>query len=171
MEVRNSTKARRWVLVAFLSMSALLFAQLFEQIVFVPNWLIGDVATNVEHFRRFKHAADPGMYYFPVAFVVFVSHMILLRVRSFSDVQRKPFRDSLVAFSIVFAITVYVIVGINVPVFDNPTVPDEHLAAKLKLWAILNVFRIVLPMYAVYRLSSVLKLQRNSELQNFTEPA
>lgn len=51
-------------MTAFLSLAALFFGEVFEQVVFLPNWLIGDVAKNVRHFREFKHAVDPGFFFF-----------------------------------------------------------------------------------------------------------
>ena len=151
---------RRWFLVALFSTCALFFAELFEQIVFVPNWLIGDVPKNVLHFRGFKHVADPGMYYGPFAILAILSHVVLLRAKdAFSAEQKKAILSSLVAFLIVLGVTAYVIATINVPIFDKGLVPNEQLTSKLTLWASLNMLRIVLPGYALYKLVSLLKFK------------
>ncbi|MEI5908074.1 hypothetical protein WAK64_13520 [Bacillus spongiae] len=161
--LKNRGKDRVWLFVAFLSMCALLFGELFEQIVFVPNWLIGDVPTNMMHFREFKHTTDPGMYYFPIAIIVIISHIRLLFKSSFlTIVQKKAVKTSLLLFSIVFVITIFVIVGINIPVIDQGSILDEQYSSKLTLWAILNMIRIILPAYALYKLSTLFTLNSSS---------
>ncbi|PCE64557.1 hypothetical protein [Sediminicola luteus] len=151
------------LLIAFLSISALLFGELLEQVVFVPNWLIGDVDQNLEHFRKFKHTTDPGMFYFPLTLVAIVSHLLLLKKNSLlSGLQKKAVRLSLILFLIVFVLTIYVIVCINVPVIDNGELSGEALRSKIWLWAVLNMFRIILPACGVYKLGQLLILKREA---------
>ncbi|BDD07054.1 hypothetical protein [Aureibacter tunicatorum] len=150
------------LLIAFASVSALVFGELLEQIVFVPNWLIGNVDQNMEHFRQFKHTTDPGMFYFPLTIVAIASHLKLLGKGSLlSDDQKKSVRLSLILFSIVFAVTIYVIVFINIPVIDNGTLSGEAQKSKIQLWAILNMFRIILPAFGLYELGRLFVLKKS----------
>lgn len=168
LDVKNIKGDRKWLFVAFLSLCALTFGELFEQIVFVPNWLIGDVPTNVMHFREFKHTIDPGVFYFPISIIIIVSHIRLISKKSvLSTVQKKAVKVSLILFLIVFALTFYVIAGINIPVIDQGNVQESQYASKLTLWAILNTFRILIPAYSIYKLSTLfqLKISHNSNHQ------
>lgn len=154
----------RWLLVAFFSTSAVFFGELFEQVVFVPNWLIGDIPKNVEHFRNFSHAVNPGLYYFPCALLSIISHSVLLRAKTlFSKAEKKAIRASFISFLLVLCVTAYVILAINVPVLDNASVPKQEIASKLTLWAALNTIRIILPGYALYKLSSLMTFTNFNE--------
>lgn len=155
----NKKKDYNWLIIAILAISALTFGELFEQVVFVPNWLIGNVDENMEHFRKFKHTADPGMFYFPITIITIIAHLMLLRKASvLTSIQKKAVKISLTLFAIVFALTIYVIVMINIPVIDNGILAGEAQKAKIQLWAVLNVFRFVLPAYGLYQLLSLVKL-------------
>ena len=158
---RNLKKDTNLLIIAFLTVSALVFGELLEQVVFVPNWLIGNVDDNMEHFRKFKHTTDPGMFYFPIAVVTIVSHAMLLRKNALlTAVQKKSVQLSLVLFLIVLLVTIYVIVFINIPVIDNGTLSGEEQEAKIQLWGILNIFRIVLPAFGLYKLGQLFVLNQ-----------
>lgn len=148
------------LIIAFLSVSALVFGELLEQIVFVPNWLIGNVDENMEHFRKFKHTTDPGMFYFPITIVAIVSHVILLRKKSLlSPKQKKAVKLSLYAFLVVLLVTIYVIVFINVPVIDMGLLSGEEQKAQIQLWGVLNVFRVLIPAIGLYKLGQLFTLK------------
>ena len=148
----STHRDRLWLLIAFLSVGALAFGELFEQIVFVPNWLIGDVDANMEHFRQFKHTTDPGLFYFPTAIMAIVAHVLLLRKAStLSLQQQKAVQTSLTLFLIVLGLTIYIITQINIPVIDQGRLSGAAQTSKVQLWALLNLFRIVLPAYGLYQ--------------------
>ncbi|UTW63786.1 DUF1772 domain-containing protein [bacterium SCSIO 12741] len=157
---RNLTKETRHLVIAFLSVSALLFGELLEQVVFVPNWLIGNVDENMEHFRKFKHTTDPGMFYFPLTIVAVVSHLLLMRAKAnLTALQKQHVKWSLILFMIVFAVTIYVIVFINVPVIDQGTLTGEAQKFQLEIWAVLNMIRIILPAIGLYKLAQLFSLK------------
>lgn len=145
------------ILIALLSMSAICFGELFEQVVFVPNWLIGDVDANVLHFRKFKHATDPGMFYFPISLVALISHLRLLgRTSSLSSTQRSKVKKSLFFLVVVLVMTAFVIAQIKLPVLDNGEYSGEALRVRLQIWAGCNVFRIALPLLGIVELGALL---------------
>ncbi len=151
----------RLLLIAFISVCGLLFGELLEQIVFVPNWLIGNVDENMEHFRQFKHTTDPGMMYFPLTVFALVSHALLLKKDSLlTAVQRKSVRLSLILFIAVLMVTIYVIVDINIPVIDKGMLSGKAQEFKIQVWAVLNMPRIILPAYGLYELGKLLVLKR-----------
>ncbi|WP_196893089.1 hypothetical protein [Aureivirga marina] len=159
--MNNLRKDTNLVIIAFLTVSALTFGELLEQIVFVPNWLIGNVDENLEHFRKFKHTTDPGMFYFPLTIVAIISHAMLLGKKSILTVeQKKNVKHSLFLFLAVFLVTIYVIVFINVPVIDMGTLSGEAQESKIVIWAILNMFRIILPAIGLYKLSKLFTIKQ-----------
>lgn len=148
------------LLIAFLSISALLFGELLEQIVFVPNWLIGDIDQNMEHFRQFKHTTDPGMFYFPLTIITIISHLLLLKKDAvLTTLQKQSVKISLYLFLVVLGVTIYVIVFINIPIIDNGILSGEAQRTQIEIWALLNMLRIILPAYGLYKLGQLLTLK------------
>lgn len=151
-----NTKDRTYYFLALLTLAGIMFGELFEQIVFVPNWLIGNIEENVANFSKFKHIADPGMFYFPMSLATLIGHVMLLRkASSLSTVQKDYVKKSLYAFLVVLALTGYVIAAINVPAFDQRVMQGAELESAVKTWAVLNIFRIVLPAYGILSLMKV----------------
>lgn len=145
---------------ALLSLAAICFGELFEQVVFVPNWLLGEIDRNVEHFHRFKHAADPGMFYFPMTIISVASHLWLLgKGSTLSSSQKGRVRASLVLLLVVLVSTGLVIAWINGPAFDRFELRGDELRARLWCWAVINLFRILLPFWGVSKLMSLLSLE------------
>ena len=148
------------IFMTFIAISGIFFGELFEQIVFVPNWLLGDLGKNVEAFSAFKHSADPGMYYLPLTIIVIIGYYLLLSKKSLLSIeQKKNVRRSLFSFLIVLALTSYVIITINIPAFDEQSLKGESLKSAIELWSFFNVFRILLPAYSMYQLIKLLKLE------------
>lgn len=145
-------QTRKWFLLSFFSLLMITIGEFFEQIAFVPNWLIGNVDDNIMHFREFKHTADPGMYYFPLSILFMVSILYLLK-QELSEIQKKVVKNTLWIFGVVFVVTIYVIVEINVPAIDKGLFSGEELNRKIQLWGILNCFRFGLPAIALYQLT------------------
>ena len=55
------------------------------------------------------------------------------------------------------SITAYVIAFLNVPLFEQATVPDDALVPLLVQWGVLNPLRIALPGYGLVQLARALK--------------
>lgn len=145
-------------------MSAICFGELFEQVVFVPNWLVGDVDKNIKHFHLFKHFTDPGMFYFPASLISLIAHLKLLGKASRLTLEQKgKVRASLLLFLVVLAATVFVIVWINVPAFDRFLLRGDELRFRITLWAAINVIRVLLPFLGMLKLLSLLSLQQEGQ--------
>ncbi|CAM1343372.1 hypothetical protein [Tenacibaculum amylolyticum] len=163
-EVIN-TKSKRdffWLMLTFISLTALGSVELFEQITYVINWLVGDPVVNAESFRKFHHAVDAGVFHFPTSTIVLIGFiMLIIKTSGFMKnlAEKKTIWLAFVAFLITYAISVYIIMEINVPIFNENSVSAELIPGKLKLWGILNIFRVLLPAYAIYNLSKLLSLK------------
>ena len=160
-----NTKTKRdffWLMLTFISLTALGSVELFEQITYVINWLVGDPVVNAESFRKFHHAVDAGVFHFPTSTIVLIGFIMLVIKKSGfvkNPVEKKVVWAAFIAFLITYGISLYIIMGINVPVFNENSVPAELIPGKLKLWGILNAFRIILPAYAIYKLSTLFSLK------------
>ena len=164
MSTKSSNKSPKTLfLLAFLSLTAVTFGELFEQIVFVPNWLIGNIDENLVHFRAFKHTIDPGVFYFPLSLLFFISAIALYKHPTLSESKKGVLKQSIMLFGLVFIATIYVIVNINIPAIDKGLFIGEELASKMYLWAVLNCFRIILPMWAIILLSKHFILIKSDE--------
>jgi hypothetical protein len=162
MKTVNSKRDFRWLMVTFISLTGLCIVELFEQITYVTNWLIGDIVTNANNFRKFHHVVDAGVFHFPTSTIVMVGFIALvLKTSRFmqNPVDKKIVWSAFIAFLITYAISVYIITAINVPVFNENSVPNSEIPSKLKLWGILNAFRVILPAFAIYQLTKLLKLK------------
>ncbi len=139
--------------------------ELFEQITYVTNWLIGDIVTNAENFRKFHHVIDAGVFHFPTSTIVMVGFIALVIKKSGfikNPIEKKIIWKAFVVFLITYAISVYIITAINVPVFNENSVPIDEIPSKLKLWGILNIFRILLPAFAIFQLTKLFKLKERN---------
>ncbi|MEC3907514.1 hypothetical protein VOI54_10830 [Tamlana sp. 2201CG12-4] len=160
-----TTKSKRdfiWLMLTFISLTGLGTVELFEQITYVTNWLVGDPVVNAERFRQFHHAVDAGVFHFPVSTIVLIGFIMLVIKKSGfmqDPVQKRAVWIAFIAYLITYGISIYIITGINVPVFNENIVPVKSIPGKLKAWGILNIFRFVLPAYGVYKLSSLLRLK------------
>jgi hypothetical protein len=152
-------------MITFISLTSLGAVELFEQITYVTNWLIGDIVENAENFRKFHHQFDAGTFHFPASTIVLVGFIMLVIKKSGfmnNSFEKNIVWKAFIAFLITYAISVYIISAINVPVFNENSVPIEQIPFKLKLWGILNFFRIVLPAYAIFELTKLLTLKSNT---------
>lgn len=160
---QNSKRDFNWLMITFISLVGLGVVELFEQITYVINWLVGDMIANAENFRKFHHVVDAGVFHFPTSTIVLVGFIALVLKQSGfmqNPVEKKIVWRAFIAFLITYAISVYIITAINVPVFTENIVPADQIPAKLKLWGVLNAFRVVLPAYAIYQLIQLFKLKR-----------
>ena len=168
MTTSINTRSKRdftWLMITFISLTCLGAVELFEQITYVTNWLIGDPIINAENFRDFHHVVDAGVFHFPVSTVVLIGFIVLvLKKSSFmhDSVQKKAIWQAFTAYLITYGISLYIIMAINVPVFNENSVPAELISGKLQIWGALNVFRFVLPAYGIYRLASLFKLKTDT---------
>lgn len=161
--MQNSKRDFNWLMLTFISFAGLGIVELFEQITYVTNWLIGDIVTNAENFRKFHHAVDAGVFHFPTSTIVLIGFIGLVVKKSGfmkNPEEKKIVWTAFIAFLITYAISLYIITGINVPVFNENSVPAAEIPGKLKLWGVLNTFRFILPAYGVFKLIKLFKLNR-----------
>ncbi|GGW65650.1 hypothetical protein DFQ11_10316 [Winogradskyella epiphytica] len=163
----NTVKTKRdfnWLIATFISLTGLGIVELFEQITYVTNWLVGDIVENAENFRKFHHVVDAGVFHFPTSTIVLIGFIGLV-IKKSGFMQKKQDKKivwkAFIAFLITYGISVYIITFINVPVFSENIIPAEQIPSKLKLWGILNAFRVILPAYAVYQLTKLFRLKEN----------
>ncbi|WP_412985820.1 hypothetical protein [Pontimicrobium sp. IMCC45349] len=165
MNTVNSRRDFKWLIITFISLTGLCMVELFEQITYVTNWLIGDIVTNAENFRKFHHVIDAGVFHFPTSTIVMVGFIALVIKKSGfikNPIEKKIIWKAFVVFLITYAISVYIITAINVPVFNENSVPIDEIPSKLKLWGILNIFRILLPAFAIFQLTKLFKLKERN---------
>ncbi len=158
----KSKRDFNWLMITFISLTALGAVELFEQITYVINWLVGDPIVNAESFRKFHHVVDAGVFHFPVSTIVLIGFIMLVLKKSgfmHNAKEKKVIWIAFIAFLITYVISVYIITAINVPVFNENSIPEELIAGKLKLWGVLNVFRVLLPAYALYKLTTLFSLK------------
>ena len=124
------------IFMTFIAISGIFFGELFEQIVFVPNWLLGDLGKNVEAFSAFKHSADPGMYYLPLTIIVIIGYYLLLSKKSLLSIeQKKNVRRSLFSFSYSFSFNFLRNYYNHIPAFDEQSLKGESLKSAIELWS------------------------------------
>jgi hypothetical protein len=161
MNTELQKKDFNWLVVTFIAFIGLGTVELFEQITYVTNWLVGDIVENAENFKKFHHVIDAGVFHFPASTIVLIGFIAL--VRKNSNFMKIPKYKSIIwkafiAFLITYIISIYIITQINVPLFNLSIIPDSEIPAKLKLWGVLNIFRFVLPAYGVVLMTKLFRV-------------
>lgn len=152
-----------WLMLTFISLTGLCVVELFEQITYVTNWLVGDIVANAENFRKFHHVLDAGVFHFPTSTIVLIGFIGLVIKKSgfmANPEDKKIVWTAFTMFLITYGISLYIIMGINVPVFNENIVPAAEIPFKLKLWGVLNAFRVILPAYGIFQLIKLFGLKR-----------
>jgi hypothetical protein len=157
--MRRSTQ-KRLTLVAVLGMAWWFFGNLYEAIVFSPNWVV-DSPAQFTRLNEFFTVTGPTLYFVPVTVLATGLTWILLWLNRDDDVMADCKRAGMSA--LVLTVLNIVIVTRVVPNLfgDDYLSHAGTLTAYAWTWNILNVFRMALTATTAYFLfNSFRKLDR-----------
>lgn len=136
-------RQRTLTLVALTGLAWWLFGNLYEAVVFAPNW-VSDSPAQFTRLHEFFSTTGPTLYFVPVTQIALVL-VWLLWWRNRDGEQARDYRRAAVTAVALAALTGYIVVAVLPHMFgaDALAQPDDLRAAAWQ-WNVLNVFRMLL---------------------------
>jgi hypothetical protein len=123
--------------------AAWLCGNAYEEVVIVPNFVLGDVGAAMVAFRAFFHVSNPAFFYVPLGPLVVVTAIVNVAT-SWRDPARRPsaLRAGLCVLVAVL-LTAWIVVHVNLRLFFGPVRTDLVEARSLAWqWLALNAIRM-----------------------------
>jgi hypothetical protein len=142
--------AQASTLVASVALIAWLSGNAYEEIVILPNFAFGDVHAAMVAFRTFFHASNPAFFYIPLGPAAVASSIANIVVSWRDPVRRKAAVSAATSVGLAVALTAWIVVHVNLPLFFGPTMDDAVEAQSLaRQWLALNAVRMLLVAAAI----------------------
>jgi hypothetical protein len=153
-------RQKRLTLVAVLGLAYWFFGNLYEAIVFSPNW-VTDTPAQMTRLNEFFVNTSPTLYFIPLATIATVLAWVLLAVNRDPTLRTDYRRAGLVALLLMGLNTLIVATIVN-QLFSTESHTDPHqLTSYAWAWNILNVLRMALTATtAVFLFNAFRKLDR-----------
>lgn len=154
------TLQRRLTLIAVLGMAFWFFGNLYEAVVFAPNWVV-DSPAQFTRLREFFVNTGPTLYFVPVAQLAILLVWVLWW-RNRDEELKRDYRRAGVASLVSVVLSVYVIAVLVQRMFGDE-VPGPELTGVAWQWNAGNVIRMVLTAITGWSLFSAFrKLDRRT---------
>jgi hypothetical protein len=142
---------RNLTLVAVIGMAYWMFGNLYEAVVFSPNW-VRDSPAQFVRLNEFFSVTGPTLYFIPVTAIAIVLVWVLWW-RNRDGELAGDYRRAGQTAVVLAALTVYIVAALIPQMFgaDPPTDPASLQSAAWQ-WNILNVFRMLLAATTAYYL-------------------
>lgn len=150
----NITKQKNWTLFSIFGITYWFFGNLYEAIVFGPNWAIKD-PNHLKHLNDFFVNSSPTAYFIPMTLLAAISIWILTFFNKIETVKREYRMASILA--LIITVMTSLIVGLVLSkmfgpgYFENPSEGSFYGM----LWNILNALRLLLEVATIYYLFNV----------------
>lgn len=150
----NVTKQKNWTLFSIFGITYWFFGNLYEAIVFGPNWAIKD-PNHLKYLNDFFVNSSPTAYFIPMTLLAAISIWFLTFFNKIETVKREYRMASVLA--LVITVMTSLIVGFVLSkmfgpgYFENPSEGSFYGM----LWNILNAFRLLLEVATIYYLFNV----------------
>lgn len=150
----NITKQKNWTLFSIFGITYWFFGNLYEAIVFGPNWAIKD-PNHLKHLNDFFVNSSPTVYFIPMTLLAAISIWILTFFNKIETVKREYRMASILA--LIITVMTSLIVGLVLSkmfgpgYFENPSEGSFYGM----LWNILNALRLLLEVATIYYLFNV----------------
>ena len=147
----NLTKQKNWTLFSIFGIAYWFFGNLYEAIVFGPNWIVNDPAV-LKNLNAFFVNSSPTAYFIPMTLLATISIWMLL-IFNKVEIVKKEYRLASILVLIITILTSLIVALVLSKMFgpgffDNPV--DGSFYGKL--WNYLNAFRLVLEILTIYYL-------------------
>lgn len=147
----NLTQQKNLTLFSIFGIAYWFFGNLYEAIVFGPNWAVKD-PTHLKHLNDFFVNSSPTAYFIPMTLLAAISIWILTFFNKV-DTVKKEYRMASILALVITVMTSFIVAFILSKMFgpgyfENPTEGSFYG----QLWNILNAFRLVLEIAAIYYL-------------------
>ncbi|MEJ3749159.1 hypothetical protein WEI85_38590 [Actinomycetes bacterium KLBMP 9797] len=153
---RAGSTQRRLTLLAVLGMAYWFFGNLYEAVVYSPNW-IEDSPAQFTRLHEFFGTTSPTLYFVPLTQLATIL-VWLLGWRNRDDEVRRDYRRAAIAASLLTALTVSIVVAVIPRMFGADYLADpDRLNAAAWQWNVLNIFRMALTATTAWHLFSAFR--------------
>jgi len=134
---------KRLTLVAVLGLAYWLFGNLYEAIVFSPNW-VTDTPAQMTRLNEFFVNTSPTLYFVPLTILAVLLAWILMAVNRDPTLRADYRRAGLVAL-LLMALNTLIVATVVTKLFGTELGADPHqLTSYAWRWNVLNVLRMAL---------------------------
>lgn len=145
----NPPLQRRLTLAAVIGLASWLFGNLYEAIVFSPNW-VSDSPAQFARLDGFFTVTGPTLYFMPFTMLALVL-VWALWWRNKNDALAADYRRAGITALILAALTAYIVSTVIPRMFGvDALAHSESLNAAAWQWNILNVLRVILTATTAY---------------------
>lgn len=150
----NITKQKNWTLFSIFGITYWFFGNLYEAVVFGPNWVIKD-PNHLKHLNDFFVNSSPTAYFIPMTLLAAISIWVLTFFNKIETVKREYRMASILALIITVMTSLIVSLVLSKMFgpgyFENPSEGSFYGM----LWNILNALRLLLEVATIYYLFNV----------------
>ncbi len=145
------TKQKKLTLFSIFGISYWFFGNLYEAIVFGPNWIIED-PEHLKHLNAFFVNSSPTAYFIPMTLIAAFSIWVITFLNKVEVVKREYRMASILA--LIVTVLTSLIVGFVLSKMFGPGFYENPSAGSFygKIWNILNAFRLFLEIATIYYL-------------------
>jgi branched-subunit amino acid transport protein len=156
----NPTLQRRLTLTAAIGLAHWLFGNLYEAVVFSPNW-VGDSPAQLARLDGFFAVTSPTLYFVPLTMLALVL-LWALWWRNENEALAADYRRAGITALVLAALTAYIVSAVIPRMFGADALAhSENMNAAAWQWNILNVLRMILTATtAYYTFNAFRKLDR-----------
>lgn len=127
-----------------ISLSMSFFGYLYEQIDFIPNFLIGDIEQISFYWNKFHHITNPAYYHIlPAIVTVFCVFYLWSKKNKFTKIQYKSLIFITTLTILTNVLTVVAVTQINNQLYFNDNYSSDFKELAIK-WSLINFLRLIL---------------------------
>lgn len=150
----NLNKQKNWTLFAIFGIAYWFFGNLYEAIVFGPNWIIED-SNHLKHLNMFFVNSSPTLYFIPMILIAGISIWILTFLNKIDSVKREYRMASILAL-IVTILTSLIVGFVLSKMFGSGFYANPEKGSFYgKIWNVSNAFRMIFELATIYYLFNV----------------
>lgn len=150
----NIKKQKNWTLFAIFGIAYWFFGNLYEAIVFGPNWSIED-PNQLKLLNDFFVNSSPTFYFIPMTFITAVVVWVLTFSNKEVSVKREYKIASILAL-VITLLTSFIVGFVLSKMFGSGLLENPSAGAYYgRIWNILNIPRLILEVATLYYLLNV----------------
>lgn len=156
----NIHRQKKWTVISLLGLAYWFFGNLYEEIVFAPNWVV-DSASQLKRLHDFFINTSPTMYFMPITQLASIAVWMIWWLNKV-DIVKRDYRTASLFILLATLLNVFIVSTIVAKLFAlDLEKHGEYLTTLCWQWNILNVLRMVLVYIAIHHLfNGYRKLER-----------
>ncbi len=142
---------KNWTLFAIFGMAYWFFGNLYEAIVFGPNWMIDD-ARQLDHLNAFFQHSTPTVYFVPMTLLAAIAIWLVTYFNKIESLKGF-YRKASILVLVITIMTSLIVAFVLSQMFGEGYYANMEAGSFYgKVWNILNAIRLVLEGFTIYYL-------------------